>query len=65
MADNSLKRNLRAIFCTDFKNYRFFLGERKVGTLPARLSGLEILIDPKPKGEFDTIGSINGVQIGR
>jgi len=65
MADNSLKRNLRAIFCTHLKNYRFFFGERKVGTLHARLSGLEILIDPKSKGEVDTISSINSVQIGR
>lgn len=55
MADNSLKRNLRAIFCTDFKNYRFFFGDSKLRALPARWS----------KGEFDTISSINGVQIGR
>jgi len=65
MAEDSVKRKLRAILCADVKGYSRMMGEDEVGTFHTLSSYLEIIWSTKLEGEVNAIISTNGAQTGR
>ena len=65
MAENSVKRKLRAILCADIKGYNCMIGEDEVGTFHTLSSYLEIILSTTLAGEVNAIISTNGAQTGR
>jgi len=65
MAENSVKRKLRAILCADVKGYHRLIGEDEAGTFHLLSFYPEIILSTKLEGEVNAIISINCSQIGR
>lgn len=65
MAEDSVKRKLRAILCADAKSYNCMIGEDEVGTFHALSSYLEIILSTTLTEEVNAIISTNGAQTGR
>ena len=65
MAEDSVKRKLRAILCADVKGYSRMMGKDEVGTFHTLSFYLEIILSTKLEGDVNSIISTNGAQTGR